>query len=252
MPALKKKKAKVATKKSSRGKLTTRKAVKWYEKHSSMFVLMACLTFLGVFTIVNLASNTSNFTQTINPGTLTIDIVDGSYVTVGSPSVAFPAATFSFTCQTSNGTFGTASQVIYVKNPDAADSGWTASLAGSATTAVWDSAGTDYDFNDPTGSGCTDGGDADSLGGQMTVNANAGTLNTGTCASCVTTNITKGSSTGFNQGTTDSITILTAAAGSSDIGDWRLTGVAIAQTIPAEQPAASDYDINMVLSVVAS
>lgn len=242
--------------KSATSKKSAAKSLKSKPKKVNrlMWLLLALATIsLGSLAIIIQASNTSNFTQTINPGTLSIDIVDGSYVTVGSPSVAFPAVTFSFACQTNNGTFGTASQVIYVKNPDAADNGWTASVAGSATTAVWDSAGTDYDFNDPGGSGCTDsGGDADSLGGQMTVDASVGTLAVGACSGCATTNVTKGSSNAFNQGTVDSITILTGAAGSNDIGDWKLTGVNIAQTIPGEQPAASDYDINMVLSVIAS
>lgn len=199
-----------------------------------------------------LASGTSNFTQTINAGTLATDIVDGSYVTVASPSMAMTAATFSFACQTKTGSFGTASQVIYVSNPDAADNGWVLSVAASAATAVWDSAGTDFDFNDPTDSGCTDSADADTVGGQMTIDPSAGTLAVGQCASCATANVTKGASTAFEQGVTDTITVLTGAAGSNDVGDWKLTGVTISQTIPAEQPAAADYDINMVLSIVAS
>ena len=86
----------------------------------------------------------------------------------------------------------------------------------------------------------------------MTVDPSVGTLAVGQCASCATTSVTKGSSSAFVQGTTDSITILTGAAGSNDIGDWKLTGVSISQKVPAEQPAASDYDVNMVLSIVAS
>lgn len=209
------------------------------------------MSSLNIATIV-LASATSNFTQTINAGTLSVDIVDGSYVTVASPSFAMTAATMSFSCQTVTGTFGTASQVIYVKNPDAADGGWSVSLAASATTAVWDGAASDFDFNDPTTSGCTDSADADSVAGQLTVDPSAGTLAAGQCASCVTTNVTKGSSNAFVEGTTNSITVLTGAAGSDDIGDWKLTGVSLSQTIPAEQAAANDYDINMTLSVVAS
>lgn len=199
-----------------------------------------------------LAAGTSNFQQTITGGSLAVDIVNGSYVTVGSPSVALGSTAFSFSCQTSTGTFGTASQQIYIQNPDGADNGFTVSLAASAPTAVWDSAGTDFDFNDPTTSGCADGGDADSLAGQMTVNAAAGTLATGNCASCSTSNVALGTSNAFNQGTTDSITLVTASSGSDDIGDWTVQGISISQTIPAEQPAASDYDINMTLSVVAS
>ena len=200
-----------------------------------------------------LASGTSNFTQTISAGTLAVDIVDAAWSTVGSPTMAMTTATFGFVCQTKTGSFGTASEQVYISNPDAADNGWVVSLAGFSNTNTWDSAGTDIDFNDPTDSGCTDSGDAgDSVGGEMTVDASAGTLATSTCASCVTTNITKGSSDAFEEGVTDTITILTGAAGSDDIGDWDLQGITISQTIPAEQPAASDYDINMVLSIVAS
>lgn len=206
----------------------------------------------GISSTALFAAATSNFQFTINPGTLTIDIVDAAYAGVGSPTVVFSTATMSFACQAVTGTFGTTTQQIYVKNPDAADSGWAASIAASAPTAFWDSVGTDVDFNDPTTAGCTDGADADSLKGQLTVNAAGGTLAAGSCTSCATTNITKGSSSAFNQSTVDSITLLTAAAGSDDIGDWTLQGVALSQTIPAEQGAASDYDINMTLSVVAS
>ena len=206
---------------------------------------------LGGATYV-LASSTSNFTQTISAGTLAVDIVDGSYVTVGSPTMAMSAAIFSFSCQTKTGSFGTASDQIYVSNPDAADNGWTVSLAAAATTDIWDSAGTDFDFNDSSGSGCTDGADAgDTVGGQMTVDASVATLAAGS-SGAATTNITKGSSAPFVEGTTDTITILTGAAGSADIGDWTLQGVSVSQKIPAEQPAASDYDINMVLSITAS
>jgi hypothetical protein len=109
-----------------------------------LVVLTAGVTSTGLF-----ASATSNFAQTINAGSLSIDIVDGSYVTVGSPSVAMTAAPFSFTCQTATGSFGSSTQQIYIKNPDASDTGWTASLAASAPTAVWDGAVSDYDFNDP-------------------------------------------------------------------------------------------------------
>jgi len=224
-----------------------------YKKHRiSLIAVLLLSTLLYIFSVSVLASPTSNFTQTINAGTLAVDIVDASYVTVGSPSVAMNAATFSFSCQSSTGTLGTATQQIYVVNPDAADNGWVVSIAASAPTSFWDGAAADFDFNDPTTSGCADGGDTDSLIGQMTIDASGGTLAVGGCSSCVTTNITKGSSNAFSEGTVNSITVLTGAAGSDDIGDWTLQGVSLSQTIPAEQPAASDYDINMTLSVVST
>ncbi len=152
---------------------------------------------MALSTVVGVYAATSNFTLTVNPGSLNVDIVDGSYNVVGSPSVALGAVTAGFGCQSATGTLGTVSEMIYIKNPDAADNGWTVSLAGSATTAVWDSAGTDIDFNDAGGSGCTDGADADSFGGQLTVDPSGGTLAAGQCSSCGTTSITKGTSASF-------------------------------------------------------
>lgn len=186
-------------------------------------------------------------------GTITADIVDASYVSVTNPTMAMSAANFSFSCQTKIGSFGTASQQIYINNSNGANNGWTLTVAAQAVTNVWDSAGTDYDFNDPTSSGCADGADSpDTLGGQMTVDPSVATLAVGQCGSCTTNNISKGSSAAFNQGTTDTITLLTATAASDDVGDWKLTGVNISQKIPAEQPAASDHNINMVLTVTAN
>ena len=212
---------------------------------------LVILLVFGIMGSLVLASSTSNFTQTIGAGTLAVDIVNGSYVTVASPTIAMSGTTFEFACHAVTGTFGTASEQIYVKNPDVADGGWTASLGGSATTNIWDSAGTDYDFNDPTGTGCTDGADAgDTVGGQMTVDASGGTLAVGACLTCTTTGVSKGTSGSYSEGVTDNISVLIGAAGSDDVGDWTLRGVSISQKIPAEQPAAADYDINMMLTII--
>lgn len=224
-------------------------------------IILLAISLLGVGILRNkqflykiLASPITNFSQTINAGTLSVDIVDDSYDSVSSPSVSMSAVTFSFACQEATGTFGTSTERIYVQNPDAADGGWTVSLAGSSPTAVWASAGTSFDFNEAGSSGCIDDGvttDADNYGGQMSVDPSAGILNVGQCSSCVVTNVSKGSSNAFVQGSVNTITILDAAAGSDDIGDWYLTDVDIVQKVPAEQPVASDYNINMVLSIVA-
>lgn len=231
--------------------MQSNKGVSFVKKTLST-VSMMVLMFAGSYA---LASSTSNFQLTINPGTLSIDIVNGSYVAVASPSVVFGAVNASFGCQTpgASGTFGTATQQIYIANPDAADNGWTASLAASAPTNLWSSA-TGLDFNDPSGTpaGCADGGgDTDTRGGQMTVNPSGATLANGQCTGCNTSNVTLGSSAAFDEGTTDSITVASAAAAANDIADYTVQGVAVTQTIPGSQPAANDYDINMVLSIVA-
>jgi len=197
-------------------------------------------------------SSISNFSQTINPGTLSIGIVDEDFAPVSTPTVAMDPVTFSFDCQETNGTFGSSSQKIYVKNPDSADGGWSASIAAADPTAVWDSAGTDFDFNDPSTSGCSDGDDTDSLAGQMTINPDAGTLSTGACLNCSASNVTKGTQASFEEGVVDAITIMSGTADSDDIGDWALTGVDISQSIPPEQPAASDYDLDLVLTITAT
>ncbi len=181
-------------------------------------------------------------------GTLTVDIVDSGGTPVASPSMAMNSTTFSWSSQTVTGTFGTSSQRIRVSNSTGTAT-WTLSIAASATTAVWDSVGTDYDFNDPTAS-AGDGGDADSVGGQMTINPTVSTISPQ--SGCSTTGLTKGSSAAFSEGVTDTITLVTADATAGTGCYWDITGVGISQTIPAEQPAASDYDINMTVSIVAS
>lgn len=227
------------------------KAMKKLNIAVSMIVATATIS-LGAAGYV-FAADTASFTQTINAGTLNVDIVNGGYSTVGSPIVSMSALAFDFECQISTGTFGTAGEQIYIKNPDVADSGWTVSLAASATTAVWDSVGTDFDFNDPTDDGCGDGGgDLDTVGGQMTVDASAAVLAVGQCATCGTANVSLGNSAAFSEGVTDSITLVSGAAGSDDVGDWTVQGISVSQDVPAEQPAGNDYDINMVLSIVAA
>ena len=183
---------------------------------------------------------------TPSSGTLTTDIVDAAGDPVASPSIAMSAANFSFDHQTASGTFGVSAEKIRVENTTAAPA-WTLAIAAdSGTTAFWDGAASDYDFNDPTAN-AEDGADTDSLGGQMTINASIGTLG-GTCSA---TDITKGSSASFSEGSTDSITLLTAGASADTSCYWDLTGVSISQTVPAEQPA-DNYSINITLTVTAS
>lgn len=228
--------------------------------HPYVLIVLAVLVLL-LSTIIHSrtvsAASSSQFNQAINAGSLATDIKDASRVTVASPSVSLSAVTFPFTCLTGGsaptGTFGTNTQRIYVENPGAANNGWTLTLAAtSGPTTLWQNGGStqNYDFNDPTTSGCADGGDADSRPGQLSVDPSVSTLTTD-CTSCVTTNITKGSASAYSQAVTDSITLLNAAAASDDYGRWYLTGVNMSQTIPAEQPADS-YNISLTLTVTAS
>lgn len=221
-------------------------------------ILAVVMAVVSLPAIAFAASN-SNFTQTINTGTLTTDILDASRNPVASPAVAMSAKSFSFNCYAtgtaSTGTFGTNSERAYISNGDAADNGFTLTMAAtSGATSTWNNGGATqkFDFNDPTGTpaGCTDGADAgDAFGGQMTINPAAGSITTD-CASCTSTGVSLGSSAAFNQGTTDSITLVNAGSTSNDIWRGYLTGATVSQTIPAEQTADS-YTLNLTLTATA-
>jgi autotransporter-associated beta strand protein len=181
-------------------------------------------------------------------GALTVDIVDAGGTPVGSPTIAMGSVIFSFIYQTASGTFGVSDQKIRVENTTT-NPQWSLTMAAdSGPTAFWNSAGTDYDFNDPTAS-AEDGADPDSLGGQMTVNPLSATITPQ--GGCDTTGLTLGSSASYSESATDDITILSAGASAGTSCYWDTTGIAVSQTIPKEQPAASDYYINMTLTITA-
>jgi len=217
----------------------------------TVLILSPIFAFLLIVKYGNVLSSTSSVTQVIEPGILSTDFVDDSYQSISNPSVAMSNEDFSFICNSSSGTLGTSSQKIYVLNPDSADGGWSLTIAPANTTDLWVGSNGSYDFNDASGSGCSDGVDTDSYAGQMSINPSVGTLVKGACPSCNTTGISKGSLASFSEGTINSITLLSADASSSDMGDWLLTGVSVSQSIPGEQPAGNDYDINLVLTVTA-
>ncbi len=216
-----------------------------------LFIIALGVGILSVASMA-LAASRSNFQQTITAGAISVDIVDNASSTVSNPSVAFNSVAFSFECNTSTGTFGTVSEQIYISNPNATAGAWSVSLAAENTTSVWDGAASDFDFNDPQTGGCADGGsDTDSLAGQMTVNPGAGVITPGPSGASIA-GISLGSSASFVEGSADSLTLVAGGVDSADIGDWGVKGIAVTQTIPPSQPAAADYDIYMVLSIVAT
>lgn len=99
-------------------------------------------------------------------GSLGVDIVDAGGSTVGSPlPMTMSSAIFSFAHH--YGAFWNEFRANSVTN-GTGGVGLDLSLAPDlGATALWDGT-VDYDFNDPTAD-AGDGGDADSVGGQMTV-----------------------------------------------------------------------------------
>lgn len=185
---------------------------------------------------------------TASGGALSADIVDAGGTPVGAPTVAMSSASFSFNDQISTGIFGTSGQKIRVDNGTGTAT-WTLSLAADGgATSFWDGVSSDYDFNDPTAS-AADGGDTDSLGGQMTVDPSSATISPE--GGCTLTNISAGSSGSFSEGVTNSLTVANAASGADTNCYWDITDVDISQTIPPEQ-ASGNYSIDMTLSIIAS
>lgn len=217
-------------------------------------MLIASIVSIGAIFIY--AAPSSDLSQQIGSGTLTTDIRDATRTPLANASFPMSPIGFAFTCMnagsSSTGTLGSNTQRIYIDNPDSADTGWVLTIAATnGPTALWSDLGATktYDFNDPTSSGCNDGADADSVAGQLTIDPSIATLNTD-CTSCTNSNISLGSESSFVQGTTNSVTLLSAASASDDIGRWYLTGIGVKQTVPSEQ-AAGDYTINLTLTVTA-
>jgi len=175
---------------------------------------------------------------------ISIDIVDDTFTTIANPTIDMSATSFSSNCQTVTGTLGTASKQIYIDNrPTGVQNGWDVTLAAANVAIGWTSSSSSYDFNNSSGSGCTSG--------QMTIDASSATLDYGQDETTdIVTGILKGSSTAFNQGVVDSITLLSGDSSSDESGDWTIQGINISQKIPAQQ-AVGNYTLQMVISVIA-
>lgn len=209
--------------------------------------VLAVVIVLGGLLVpsVAYASLSPSFTQTINTGALTSDIYQSDDATpVSSPSVAFAAQNYSFTCKTSTATLGDSSDKVNVTNLANSINTWNIAIAAtSGPTATWTNTTQTYKFNDSTGSGCTNG--------QLTVNPSVATL-TDDCNSACTANdstVSKGTSTAFVSGTTNSVTLMSDSAGTA----WEgyLTGISLSQQIPALQHSGS-YTLPMTITLTST
>ncbi|NTU98493.1 hypothetical protein HGA64_00585 [Candidatus Falkowbacteria bacterium] len=216
---------------------------------AAIFILVFLVS--GIFGAMSfvVASQTSQFNQTINSGVLAADIKNASEVTVASPNVYFAPTTFNFSCtQTATTTFASSTERLYVENPGADNNGWVLSL-GAATTTRWHNgtSSQQYDWNDAGGAGCTDS-DGDGYGGQMYIDPSTATLATATAFSTLT-GLSKGSAVGF--ATSGSATLISGAASSDDMGKWYFTGFGVSQKIPASQ-ANDIYTHSLTITLVGN
>ena len=214
-------------------KISAHKVFKPFLKVS--FLLLIFLSLVSIQLLY--ANNATTLNQTINEGTLSVDIVDAAGDPVASPSVIFGAVSFSFSAQDATGTLGTATEKIRLSNPTASET-WSVNMAatGGADTLWTDSTYT-YPF-DSTGG-------ADS--GRLTVDPSVGTI-TAIGSGCTNTNVTKGASDYFLSGTTDSIDLMNAVAGADIDCQWDLTGVSLSQRLPAGQEPSTTYSIGMTIT----
>lgn len=195
-------------------------------------------------------SNSTVVVEVNSPGSgLSVDIVDSGGTPVGSPAVTLDAAPQGFTCQEATGTLGEATQKLRLTN-DTGNGSWSLSIAASDPTDRWTATGpVYYDFNDGGGSpaGCSDGGDADGSGGQLTLDPTTATITPE--VGCTTTNLSLGSLAAFAEGTLNSIELISAASGDTSCY-WDLTGIGVSQRVPVESSPGS-YALDLTMTITA-
>lgn len=199
-----------------------------------------------------LLTSYTNFASVVIVGSLDIDIVNAGGASVASPSMPFSSVIVQPDCQNSTATLGLASQIIRVTN-NIATAGWTVSMAASDGPAAYWTNGTNgqYDYNDTAGapSGCTDGGDTDSLAGKLTVNPATATLTPQ--SGCSSTGTSLGASSSFSEGVVNAITLFTASSATPRFCYFSVTGIGMTQQIPTYRPVGS-YGLNFALTVLAT
>lgn len=181
---------------------------------------------------------------------LAMDIVDANGCPVSSPTVAMSAAALGFSCQTTTGTLGIASERLRATNTTT-NPNWSLTIAATGgATSLWTSGGQDYDYNDPAGSpvGCSDGGDSDTRPGQLTIDPSVASITPK--SGCTSTGVNLSSSSAFSQSVLDSLTLATASGAGTGCY-WDLTGISLTQRVPAEQPLGA-YTLNLTVTIVAN
>lgn len=223
--------------------------------HFWSFVLALSLLFFFLFLYEGArGSATTNFTMSILPQPLAVTVVDDDFNPITEPEVAFPEASYAPTeCRELIANLASPDQQIYVRNFDAADNGWTVTISAESPTVTWTSGEYAFDFNDPTGDGCTDGDDDDTLAGSMKIYTQSDSLDSGLCPLCSSNFVNRVPDGVFDEeNDINSVTLVYATSDSDNRGDWTLSDIIVRQTIPASQPASGDYDIPLLLSITAN
>jgi len=204
---------------------------------SALFLFFLFISLLYV-QLAMAATTGTTFNQTITEGTLSIEVVDGSGVVVGSPAVSFVSQAFSFDPQDSTGTLGISTEKIRVGNPTTLAT-WSVSMAATGGPgALWTTGTYTYPHDDTTSID----------NGRLTVTP-AGATITPIGSGCTNTNVSLQAGGTFINGTLSSVDLFAAASGADTLCRWDLTGVSLSQRIPASQTPGS-YSIAMTLTVI--
>ena len=211
-------------------------------------------TNIVTFSPINFSDGSYFTLVTDHAGILSVSVVSSTNGgEIVSPEFHFSPTEVSLNLhQIATATLGTTSDGKAIRiNNSTSNPSWVLSVAASETTALWSPSSTisRYDFNDSSAN-ATDGSDADSWGGQMTVNP-SGVIITAAEEGCNNTGISVGSVASFVEGVTDSITIATAGDTAQTDCVWDLSNLILTQSIPVGTPA-DDYSLGLVLSVVAN
>lgn len=187
-----------------------------------------------------------------SPGILSADTVDSNGCSVSSPSVSMGNSSADFSCTSTSGTLGVATQKLHVTESAGADQNWNLSIAAtSGSTALWSAGSAQMDFNDPSGSppGCAAGGDSDTYAGLLSMNFSgmAVTPRSGCTSSGI--GLASGSNVYFNQDVTDALQIASASGAGTDCY-WDFQNIGLDQTIPAGQPPGN-YTLGLTVTLVA-
>jgi hypothetical protein len=213
------------------------------------------IVFSGTEQTVSYEENISSITgmpvdfvyfNTVDPGVLSVDIVDGMGNTIANPGFSFPAIDSSFQC--SQNTVTPTNIIMRVRNQTPNPS-WSLSVAPTAgSSGLWQASESVYDFNDP--SGCMDGADPDSAGGQLTVDPRAVTAQAQ--SGCSSEGISSGGVMSFREGTADSAQIASSSSLSNIDCYWDFSSsIEYSQALPSAL-SADQYTLNLTMTVVAN
>src|SRR5512133_1593590 len=172
------------------------------------------------------------YRTTLASNQLTVNFVDAGGAGIASPLATFAGITAGTTAAA--GALTTPSSKIRVTN-NRLIAPWSLTIAATAGPSTsWSSGAGALGFNHPAG------GNALSIDPSASSVAPRGSL-------CTSVDLTRGASATFDQGVTDSITLLTAGGSATTGCAWDLTNISLTQTVPAAQ-AAGVYSISMTIT----